>query len=833
MAKIVIAELDINAEGLLKATAKTRDELDKLRIANAKLRKDGTASTQELVKQEVAISNLSTSYREQKKVLSVLNDERQESITLSTALTNELNKKNKSINQARENNKKLLKIRNSLNISTAKGQQELAKINAKLDKNNKFIKDNSDALSKQKINVGNYQGALSTLSPQLSRISAVLVQVKNGLNAQTAAMKTSAVATSGMSKALKIFRLALISTGIGALLVALGSLVTFLSSTQKGIDIVTKVTRPLQAIFQSLVGVFQRVGEALFDAFSNPKQLLTDLVDFIKGQVMNRFQALSIVLEGIINLDFGKIKEGFIQGATGVVDFTDKVKELGKATVEFFAEAIEKGKEIDRLQKSIEQGEAEIILTRAQTAKQLRELQLIANDRTLSAKANNDAADQALILANRLSEAEKQIINDKIRQEEIQQSLNDSGREDLAKLNELRAEGLQADEKARATELKFLTARAGLVKQQRAVAKQQQAEDKQTELDRIKKEEEEAKKKEESEEKEIERIKAFEQRKRDLQDEIDIANAEAGIEKELLKVDQEFQKQIEELERLELNSLEKQELLALLTTQEEQIVQDIKDKFAEDGLKKLFKVDKSVLEAEKAQAKARQDVASLLTGVLIGLLGDSLGAKLTAIALEGAIQAGLVGITSASAQARNFAQATASAPPPFNIPAIITSGIQNVAIQAQSSLAITKIITATALKSVGTIASGLYEGGRIPELSSGRITASQNIPTQRGGDNVLAKVKRGEVILNKSQQQRAGGDAFFRSIGVPSFTHGGTFGIESTIGSPTPTPSAGFDIEQLGEVIAERMNDVKIVAIESEITDAIQSQVDIEDGARF
>lgn len=63
------------------------------------------------------------------------------------------------------------------------------------------------------------------------------------------------------------------------------------------------------------------------------------------------------------------------------------------------------------------------------------------------------------------------------------------------------------------------------------------------------------------------------------------------------------------------------------------------------------------------------------------------------------------------------------------------------------------------------------EGGLV--TPNGRINTTGNIPAQPNGDNVLATIKTGEVVLNEEQQQKAGGAAFFRSIGVPGFASGG------------------------------------------------------------
>lgn len=70
------------------------------------------------------------------------------------------------------------------------------------------------------------------------------------------------------------------------------------------------------------------------------------------------------------------------------------------------------------------------------------------------------------------------------------------------------------------------------------------------------------------------------------------------------------------------------------------------------------------------------------------------------------------------------------------------------------------------------------KGGQVMKLGAGRVNASQNIPTQSNGDNVLATVRVGEVILNEQQQKRAGGAPFFRALGVPGFATGGYFGSQ-------------------------------------------------------
>lgn len=78
------------------------------------------------------------------------------------------------------------------------------------------------------------------------------------------------------------------------------------------------------------------------------------------------------------------------------------------------------------------------------------------------------------------------------------------------------------------------------------------------------------------------------------------------------------------------------------------------------------------------------------------------------------------------------------------------------------------------LTSLATIAAQKFaQGGLVTHPGNGKIKVASNIPTQPNGDDVLATVKRGEVILNEDQQRRLGGPNTFRSIGVPGFAGGG------------------------------------------------------------
>lgn len=125
----------------------------------------------------------------------------------------------------------------------------------------------------------------------------------------------------------------------------------------------------------------------------------------------------------------------------------------------------------------------------------------------------------------------------------------------------------------------------------------------------------------------------------------------------------------------------------------------------------------------------------------------------------------------------------AFAPGPANLLTLGVAGSIMYAIQAALAIA-------GYAANVGRInaAKAFATGGKVePErLSNGRITSRQNISTQPNGDNILATVRVGEVILNEEQQRRLGGAATFKRLGVPGFATGGLIG---TLGGTFPGQS--------------------------------------------
>jgi hypothetical protein len=146
-----------------------------------------------------------------------------------------------------------------------------------------------------------------------------------------------------------------------------------------------------------------------------------------------------------------------------------------------------------------------------------------------------------------------------------------------------------------------------------------------------------------------------------------------------------------------------------------------------------------------------------------------------------------------------------AAPPgfPLNIASVITTGV-------------------LAAASIAAIAAQPLATGGV--ITGRRVTDNQNIPTRSNGDNVLATVKRGEVVLNERQQNALGGSRVFRSIGVPGFAGGG---IVPPITAPAAAMAgSGQDyfaaLDRKTDAINQRIDNLKVFVVSEEIRSDLQ-----------
>lgn len=375
-------------------------------------------------------------------------------------------------------------------------------------------------------------------------------------------------AIQGVNLGLKGTRAALIATGIGAFIVVLGSLISYLTTVQEGIDKVTAVTRPLKAIFETMKGVVQELGGSVF-----------------KGLAM------------ILN---GDIKEGLKTLGQGFVDVISNTREA-------IEQGIEAGTRLDQLQKMIERNEIELIKRREQLKLISKQANDVAEDETATLKQREEAAKRAINAQIELEQLELDFIDLKIEKMKLEHTLNETSREEEKALAELEAERFRKSteiQEARTTLRNKLNIirKAELAQQQK-----EQAEADKIEAERLKKLEAER------QAQAVRELEAF----RNIQN-LKIALMEEGLQKEIEKIWLDTDRKIEAVTGSEAQITEQKRLLEDQRLQQIEAVQ-LKYHEAEEARK-----DALIKKEKERQAQAAQTAIAVATGTA-GALGGIFG----------------------------------------------------------------------------------------------------------------------------------------------------------------------------------------------------------------
>lgn len=299
--------------------------------------------------------------------------------------------------------------------------------------------------------------------------------------------------------AMKTLKGAIIATGIGALVVIVGSLVAWFTKTEKGAQALRKITAALGVVVGGLTdGIFSLFTKLknLVQGFDSFGDAMKKLGKAIVDNLVNRVKSVVVLFQGVIKLFKGDFKggiksltDGFVQAATGITNTTDRLKKMGQGMSDA-------AKKINELVK------AQNLLSDRQNALNVLNRESLVTDierRTEAFKQQEIAKDQTktieerITALNRQGEIEKGLLNTQISRAKeqyniikAQNALTTSSEEDLQKEAEALA-AVKNLELQRQQQLVALTAeRSGLIKSEQDKVKA--AQDEQAEKDKETKE---------------------------------------------------------------------------------------------------------------------------------------------------------------------------------------------------------------------------------------------------------------------------------------------------------------------------------------------------------
>lgn len=371
------------------AIVEARKEIDKLKESQKELAAEGKKNTVEFVKNETAIKDLSVSVRENQRILAA-NQKIQKSSTGSIA-------------ELRANVSRLKQ--EYVNLSAE--QRENAEVGGALQKELKAqtdtLKELEGGIGVTGRNVGNYTASVIEAIDSTGIFSAAQKAYAKAQNIANAATKGGTTATQGFGKAL-------IATGIGAFIVLLGSLISYLTRTQEGMDRLAQVTDAVGTFVAVVFDEFSRLGKQLIDA------------------VIPTFQGLSSILQGLFTLDFDLAKDGFNQVAEAVQSIDGiNILEVGKNAVQAAQDSFTLTKQL----QNVVRAEKALALERSQSRQQIEQLKKASDDITLSNEERAAAAQKALEIELGLEQKAIDLQKDRIAILKAQNELSSSTDEDI------------------------------------------------------------------------------------------------------------------------------------------------------------------------------------------------------------------------------------------------------------------------------------------------------------------------------------------------------------------------------------------------------------------
>jgi len=178
-----------------------------------------------------------------------------------------------SIGNLEKANKALREERKKLNLDTAEGKKRVSEINESINKNTDTIKANSDTLKKNQLNVGNYTESINQSKVANQNALAGVDKMSGGLIGQAKAIKTTYLAMGPLGLI------------IGAIGLAVGALTAYFKGSEEGQDKLAKVMAVGKVVFDSVLVVVEKLGEALFSIGEVIASGVGSVIDFFAPKV--------------------------------------------------------------------------------------------------------------------------------------------------------------------------------------------------------------------------------------------------------------------------------------------------------------------------------------------------------------------------------------------------------------------------------------------------------------------------------------------------------------------------------------------------------------------
>jgi hypothetical protein len=246
----------------------------------------------------------------------------------------------------------------------------------------------------------------------------------------------------------KSMKFAIVSTGIGALVVVLASLAAAFASSEQGQDKFNKLTTIMGALVGNLVDKLADLGEALIEAFEQPEVALEKLGELIKNNLLNRLNgiitllpaiadALTLVFEGEFTKAAKVAADQAGQVLWGVESVTDAFGDAKDAVGEFIDEQVKEmglAAKVADMRAKADKIERKLLVKRSKLESEIALLRLKSRQEDeFSAQERKDALLEAQALEDELLDAQTKALKLRSKAQTLENTFSRSNKENLDK----------------------------------------------------------------------------------------------------------------------------------------------------------------------------------------------------------------------------------------------------------------------------------------------------------------------------------------------------------------------------------------------------------------
>ena len=254
----------------------------------------------------------------------------------------------------------------------------------------------------------------------------------------------------GVTSGFKTMRLAIISTGLGALVVIIGSLIAAFSGSEEGQNKFAKLTTIIGAAVGNLVDLLADLGEGIIDAFLNPVETIKGFADTIKTFVVDKITGtidsiglLGGAIKKVFSGDFKGALEDTKKGFKGLVDnspygiIRDGIKSAADATKGFIKEQekeLKQAASVADMRAKADKIERKLIVDRSKLESEIANLRLKSRqEEEFSAAERKQALLDAQVLEDQLLDKETEFLELRRDAQILENTFSRSNKENLTK----------------------------------------------------------------------------------------------------------------------------------------------------------------------------------------------------------------------------------------------------------------------------------------------------------------------------------------------------------------------------------------------------------------